>query len=34
MKVEIRKFLSSIETELIKFTQDIIRIKSYTGQEE
>ncbi|GAA0181613.1 YgeY family selenium metabolism-linked hydrolase [Clostridium sediminicola] len=34
MKAKIQDFLSNIESELIKFAQDIVRIKSYTGQEE
>lgn len=34
MKAKIKEFLVDVETKLIKFTQDIIRIKSYTGQEE
>ncbi|MTI68366.1 MAG: YgeY family selenium metabolism-linked hydrolase [Firmicutes bacterium] len=34
MKHKIENLMSTMENDLIKFTQDIIRIKSYTGEEE
>lgn len=34
MKKQIMEALNSVESELIQFTQDLVRIKSYSGHEE
>lgn len=34
MKKQIMEALNSVKNELIQFTQDLVRIKSYSGDEE
>lgn len=34
MKKQIMEALNSVESELIQFTQGLVRIKSYSGHEE